>query len=133
MRKLRWLRWSGLVLAAASLAGGCSRQDTDRLAKIGRILAGRAEKTMDSLQEDFADEWKAVEKQQCNTQALRRVTDRLQADKDCADARIEVTARGEIIELKGQVRDLVQKRRAVHLAETTPGVTKVEDYLRIQN
>jgi hypothetical protein len=133
MGKVQTKRWPLLVLAATVLAGGCSRQDTDRLAKIGRILSSRAEKAMDALKEDLTEEWNAIEKQQGNNQALHRVIERLQATKDLADAQIEVTARGEVIELKGQVKDLVQKRRAVQMAESTPGVTKVEDYLRMKN
>jgi hypothetical protein len=131
MGKQRIVRWPLLLLAAALFVAGCSRQDTDRLAKIGSILAERTEKAVDVFKDDFAEDWKGLDNRFQQREALRRVATRLQAEKSLVEARIEVAGRGEVIELKGEVKDLVQKRRALELAETTLGVTKVEDHLRI--
>lgn len=52
-------------------------------------------------------------------------------DKKLADTQIQVSTTGNIVELKGIVRDLEQKRRALDLAESTTGAEKATDALEI--
>ncbi len=58
-----------------------------------------------------------------------RVSIRLRWDKNLADMPIQVSSKGAVVELKGAVRDLDQRRRAVEIAESTAGVEKVVDAL----
>jgi hypothetical protein len=58
-----------------------------------------------------------------------RVSSRLRSDKKLTDVSIQVRASGGIVELRGTVADLSQRRRAVELAETTVGVENVLDAL----
>jgi osmotically-inducible protein OsmY len=60
-----------------------------------------------------------------------RVSARLRWDKTLSSEQIHVQATGGIIELKGRVRDLNQRRRAVELAESTVGTEQVLDLLEI--
>ncbi len=60
-----------------------------------------------------------------------RVSARLRWDKSLADVKIEVSASGSILELKGSVREPAQKKRVLELAESTDGVDKVTDNLEV--
>jgi osmotically-inducible protein OsmY len=54
-----------------------------------------------------------------------RVRLRLRWEKVLAEAQIEIIANGKEIELKGNVKNMEQRRRAVELAESTTGVERV--------
>ena len=54
---------------------------------------------------------------------------RLRWDKQLADTAIEVVPAGAGVELRGKVRNLEQRRRAVMLADSTAGVEGVKDSL----
>jgi len=60
-----------------------------------------------------------------------RVSARLRWDKTLSNEQIQVQATGGVIELKGTVRDLGQRRRAVELAESTVGTEQVLDLLEV--
>src|SRR5262249_4854175 len=104
---------------------GCDTQDTDRLARVGKLtldkvqtLAGDNTKMLNSLQRLGTD------------QALdARVAARLQWEKSLADVKITVNVRDGKVELKGKVADLTERRGAVELAESTVGADKVVDLL----
>lgn len=120
-----------MFAAAVIVQSGCNRNDTDHLAKIGRILGQRSEAMMGGLEEDFSEEWKNLQSRGREQLLTRRVTTRISHEKSLLDARIEVSASGNQVELKGEVQNAEQKRRAIDLAESTPGVSRVEDRLRI--
>ena len=129
--KIRTRFWPILLAGAALAPAGCNRDDTDRLAKIGSILAERTEAMLGGLQEDFSTQWHSLQSRGQQTQLQRRVVHRLSQEKTLVDARINVSAQGNVVELHGQVRNLEQRRRAVDLAESTLGVSKVEEHLQI--
>ena len=60
-----------------------------------------------------------------------RVSARLRWDKALAGSKIQVQAKDGVVELKGPVIDLAQRRRAVELAESTAGADKVTDLLEV--
>lgn len=123
MGKLRGAGW--LVLALAALTTGCSRQDSERLARIGKHVAARAEALTTDCQAGLSCGWGGA------VGVAAHVSARIRWDKSLAGLAIQVHAAGSTVELKGTVRELAQRRRAVELAETTVGVEKVNDQLQI--
>jgi osmotically-inducible protein OsmY len=120
MRKLYKICW---LLPA--LLVGCNRQDTEALQRINQKVVSRAEavtgevKSTTTLQWQPSQDWKVE----------ARVAARLRWDKQLADVPIEVTAVGNVVEVRGKVRNLEQRRRVVMLAESTTGVEGVRDLL----
>jgi BON domain len=113
-----------LLTALIAFGSGCNNNDRDHLAR----AAGRArEKITDLTGESghgLTTGWQAM--------ALdARVSARLRWDKTLMSERIQVQANGGLIELKGVVKDLTQRRRAVELAESTVGAEQVVDSLEI--
>ncbi len=122
-------RASLFLLAYLIFAGGCSCDDTDRLARVGHKVAARAAALAPDSDNKLARGWQSVSKGSTETSLAARVFNRLRWDKNLADAQIQVSAKGAVIELKGTVQDLDQRRRAVEIAESTTGVEKVVDAL----
>jgi osmotically-inducible protein OsmY len=121
----------GLFLVFAVLAGGCNPEDAERMARLGRKVAARAETvTIDQLG-DLQKGWQAVPNGWQEATLAGRVSARLRWDKKLTDCQIQASATGASVELKGTVRDLDQRRRALDLAEATTGVEKVTDALEI--
>jgi osmotically-inducible protein OsmY len=118
-----------LPLALLTLCG-CSNQDQDHLARCGRKVADRLENIIHS-DGKLAAAWQGVRGSSGETAPDARVEARLRWDKVTADAQIQVKAADGVVELKGTVRDLDQRRRAVELAEGTVGVQRVTDSLEI--
>jgi hypothetical protein len=121
MGKLRARGW--LVLGLAGLAAGCSREDTERLARIGKYVGAHAEAFSADWREGVGDSWHG------SLQA--RVAARLRWDKGLEGLAIRVRAAGGTVELKGTVQHPGQRQRAVELAQTTAGVEKVTDLIRL--
>jgi hypothetical protein len=125
MGKLKTGGW--LLLGLSALAAGCSRQDSDRLARVGKRLATRFEDVTADCSAGLGSSWNGG-----GPGLSGRVAARLRWDKGLAGLPIQVHgAGGGTVELKGSVRDLSQRRRAVELAESTDGVEKVNDQLQI--
>jgi hypothetical protein len=129
MGKLRTGRW--LLLGLAALAAGCSREDTERLARVGRRIVARTEALTSDLRENLTSGWQGFCASCEQTGLDARVAARLRWDKGLAEAAIRVEAAGGTVELKGTVRDAGQRQRAVEVAESTAGVEKVTDSLHI--
>jgi hypothetical protein len=114
-----------LFFASIVLFGlGCNSSDQDHIAR----AAGKArEKIQDATGESsrgLTTGWQSM--------ALdARVSARLRWDKVLSSEKIQVEANGSVIELKGTVRDLIQRRRAVELAESTVGTEQVLDLLEV--
>jgi osmotically-inducible protein OsmY len=126
MGTVRGRRWLGLLVGCAVLTGGCTRQDTERLARIGRKAVEHTEALTGDLRERLGSGWQAAD-----AGVAGRVAARLHWDRSLADANITVQLKEDAIELRGNVADLPQRRRAVDLAETTVGVRKVIDLLEM--
>jgi osmotically-inducible protein OsmY len=112
----------GLVLVAA----GCSRQDSQRLARVGKKIVERAEEMTGGAQEKLVG---GLQNVQDGTGLSARVASRLRWDVDVGDVEITVRTQGNVVELRGRVESLKQRRRAVELAETTVGVARVVDLI----
>jgi hypothetical protein len=127
-REMGNLRTGGwLLLGLSVLAAGCSRQDTERLARVGKRIAGRFEALTADCRAGLGSSWHGS-----GAGLSGRVAARLRWDRGLAGLSIQVHSTGEAaVELKGTVRDLTQRRRAVELAESTAGVEKVSDQLQV--
>jgi hypothetical protein len=125
--------WHGL-LAILVILSGCNRQDTDRLARVGRKGLARAETCLGTLAASLPGGWPGRLDGLTDAAGLDlRVSARLRWEKTLAEAPIEVQAVGAVVELRGKVQDLAQRRRAVEIAETTAGVEKVNDLLETES
>jgi osmotically-inducible protein OsmY len=125
-RRICWLLFvSGIFLT------GCTGEDTERLARVGHKVMGRAGALTGSSEAGLMRNLQAVRGEFGEQGAAGKVSARLRWDKSLADAKIEVKEAGGAIELKGSVRDQAQKQRAVELAESTEGVEKVTDSLEV--
>jgi hypothetical protein len=120
------------AFTALSLAiAGCSAEDTDGLARVARLSAAKVEEMTGGAPDKFADSLTTM-RANWNELALdARVALRLRWEKDLQGTDIRVHAGGGIVELKGTVRDLPQRQRAVQLARSTVGVADVVDSLEV--
>jgi Flp pilus assembly secretin CpaC len=123
-------KFCGLCLVSAALVAGCNPEDTERMARVGRKLVTRAEALTDH-DGGFNKGWQVVRSGWQETTLAGRVAARLRWDKKLADSQIQVSAAGNVVELKGSVRDQEQRRRALDLAESTTGAEKVSDSLAV--
>jgi osmotically-inducible protein OsmY len=122
--KWRWLA------CLALLAVGCDGQDADRLARIGR-------KAVDKLQvQAGADPGRGADSLQSIRGGLgefaldAKVSARLRWDKELEGAPIQVgSVGGGAVRLSGTVPSFEARQRAVQLAGSTSGVSKVIDEL----
>ena len=120
-------RWHLIALLVLS-SPGCNRQDVDALGRIGRRVLDRTQVAVSPLREKFDHTLKGI-----GATGLReRVQQRLQWDKALADATIEVAVSDAAIELKGTLKRIEQRQRAVELAESTAGVERVTDHLQVE-
>jgi osmotically-inducible protein OsmY len=113
------------------LVCGCSNEDADQLARVGKITAAKVE-SLTGGNDKFLTGWQAVRGDLSDLGLDARVATRLRWDKNLADAHIEVRVKDGQVELTGTVADLAQRRRAVELAESTAGAGKVVDALEVK-
>jgi len=133
MGGLRGRRWYCL-LSGLLVLGGCNRQDADRLARVGRKGLAKAEAALGSLTTTLPGGWQGQLDGLTDGAGLAlRVSARLRWEKTLAEAPLEVQAQGAVVELRGKVHDLAQRRRAVEIAETTAGVERVTDLLETES
>ena len=121
----------GLFLVLAVLAAGCNAEDTERMARVGRKVLTRAEALTTDQDGGLHKSWEVVRNGWQETTLAGRVAARLRWDKKLADCQIQVSAAGNVVELKGIVHDLEQRRRVLDLAESTTGAEKTTDALEI--
>jgi osmotically-inducible protein OsmY len=130
MRKLRRRRWALLLMSVAIGGSGCNSEDADRLARV----VGAAAAKVEALSLDANGRLTGWPSFPANLDELpleARVSARLRWDQTLAGAQIQVRASPEGVELKGTVRDLDQRRRAVDLAQSTVGTERVNDLLEV--
>jgi hypothetical protein len=123
---LRAMKTLLLAVSVAIVAAGCSRQDSQRLARVGKKIVERAEQMAGGTQERLVAGLPNVQE---STSLAARVASRLRWDVGVADAEITVHVEGNVVELRGNAESLQQRRRAIELAETTVGVARVVDLL----
>jgi hypothetical protein len=128
MGKRRTMRWLGLGLTW--LAVGCSGQDAEHLAEVGRRLGANLDSATGGTRGKFVDGLEAARTSWQAPTLDGRVSARLRWDRNLAGAQITVDspAPGEV-RLRGTVVDLNQRRRVVDLVGSTFGVEKVVDEL----
>jgi osmotically-inducible protein OsmY len=119
-------------LTLAFLAGGCSREDTDRLGRVGRLTAAKLEAATGGAQGKIVSGWQALRGSLGDTTPESRVFLRLHWDKMLAGLHVRVTATDPgVVRLEGTVASFDQRSRAVGLAHTTEGVQEVIDALTV--
>ena len=130
MGKRRFGRWAlaGLGLAVGTI--GCSNEDPDHLARVAKCVAAKSEGLTGDADKTLTG-WQALQANLDELTLDARVSARLRWDKDLAATPIQVQVRDGAVELKGTVRDLQQRRRAVELAQSTVGADKVVDRLEV--
>ena len=126
---MRYARRLSLVWLASVclLLAGCTQQDTDCLARIGRNLMDRSHKAAGSIQEQVDLPHAPV-----GGGLKEKVEARLRWDALLADAKFEVAVNGAEVDLKGIVKSDAQRRRATEIVETTLGVQAVNDGLKVE-
>ena len=103
---------------------GCSNNDQEHLARAAGKAREKIKNAGGESGRGLTTGWQSV--------ALdARVSARLRWDKILSGEKIQVQANGSVIELKGAVHDLIQRRRAVELAESTVGAEQVIDQLEV--
>jgi osmotically-inducible protein OsmY len=123
-----WPGW--LLVGLALLVTGCAKEDTERLASVGHKVALQAE-ALTGNDGKLSRGWQAMRGEWSEPALDARVGLRLRWDNSLAGAQIQVTTSAGAVELKGTVRDLTQRRRALEVAESTAGVEKVTDALEV--
>jgi hypothetical protein len=114
-----------LALLVLSSLPGCDRQDGDRLARVGRKVADKARILVpDRVPFDASVGPRGP--------ADERVRERFRSDRYLASQPIDVSAEGNTVRLRGTVPESVLKRRAFEIADSTVGVEKVIDELKVE-
>lgn len=111
------------------LLAGCSRNDTECLARIGRKLTDRAKATASELGGKLDLD---LNLGSAEVGVSDRVGQRLRGEKLLTGATFDVRAAADgEIELRGTVQNAMQRQRAIEVAEATVGVEKVTDALQV--
>lgn len=131
MGELRSIRWSLIGMGLAMLGAGCQRADTERLARVGRKLADKADMLSVQANNKLVASFHTLRANLDEVGLDARVSARLNWDKTLAGITIQVQATDGHIQLNGKVPDLSVQRRAVELAESTVGVSEVIDALEV--
>jgi osmotically-inducible protein OsmY len=122
-----------ILLGLTLMSCGCGK-DADRLARIYQKTTARFQGVTNGLREKLHNGLGAVRGSISETSLDSRVALRLRWDKDMAGAEVEVHSVGPgVVELRGTVADLTQRRRAVQLASTTVGADNVRDALTVES
>lgn len=106
-------------------SAGCSRQDADALGRIGNRLLERFQQSTGGMRDKLQGSIQEIGKSGIRD----RVHARVMNDRLLQGLPIEIAARDTEVELKGTLKTVDQKRRAIDLAESTDGVSKVIDSL----
>jgi osmotically-inducible protein OsmY len=115
---------------------GCTQQDTECLARMGRKFLDRSQAAADSLRGQVEGDLKGVPRPPVtlgpDASLKEKVEARLRFDALLADAKIEVQVTGSSVELKGTVKNEAQRRQAGDIVSTTVGVKTVDDALKVE-
>ena len=133
--------WQAVLLSLfCFFPAGCEKQDPDHLANLARKVASRAEPLVGSVDAEWTQRFRTpqpppppVSVPIAEPDVEARVTARLRWEKALAGSSIQVVATESGVELKGNVLDAAQKKRAVDLAESTTGVDRVTESLEVDD
>src|SRR5438067_1635329 len=100
----------GTLFLVLLMLGGCNRQDTERLGRIGKIAAHRVELVLGDVGDDLLARWQQGQERRHKSQLAREISKRLENDKDLANCKIEVLVEGDQVELRGVVKDRQQRQ-----------------------
>lgn len=132
----KWTRHAGMRVARrlalvllVGLGHGCSRDDADCLARIGRQTMAKAETLTDEANGRVNAGLHALRAGDPEPGVEARVSERLRWDKELHAAKITVRLVENGVELRGKVANAEQRKRAVELARSTLGVENVVDAL----
>jgi hypothetical protein len=139
MKKTYWLAVYLAPLGLMLMPAGCEKEDPEHLANVARKVASRAEPLVETVDSEWAQRFRTSPQAPPVPAALpiaelgveARVSSRLRWEKSLSGVSIQVTASEGVIELKGKVANVAQKKRAVELAESTTGVDKVTESLEV--
>jgi osmotically-inducible protein OsmY len=120
----------GWVLLWAVVLTGCSRQDTERLGKIGNIVNQRVELVIGDAEDDFLRRWQQTREQRQQHQLARQITQRIERDQRLSSCKIDVVVEGDDLVLRGQVKNGQQRQTLVELAASIAGAGKIKDRLK---
>ena len=124
--------WTWLFLGVITpLAGACNRQDSEKLANVGRKVSEKAETLTGGSSGRIASGLQSLRADMDKMALDARVSARLRWDKSLEGTRIQVYYHDGQIELKGQVKNFDQRQRAVQLASSTVGADNVVDSLEL--
>jgi len=116
-----------LCLAVA----GCSDSDAEKIRKVGDKTYDRAstiaQQTWDELGRTLLDQQPAT----TQYDLLTKIQLRLKWEKDLETLPIAASLAGDTVTLTGTVKTKEQKAHAVRLVESTSGVVKVTDEIKI--
>ena len=119
-----------IFVAIVGGAMAASRKtDADILTKVGRTAADKVTGVLPE-REQVAGPLAKVHFGAL-TNVDERVRARIRTDAGLEGAKITVSAKGGIVKLGGKAESSVQRERAVQMAQTTTGVTKVDQEIAV--
>jgi len=118
-----------LALSCVVAMSGCNRQDTDALSRIGRKMSAQARSGADELSAKLDMPWKGANR---DPNLQEKIQQRLRWENTLTDVTFEVQVKDKEVELKGTVKNALQRQRAIELAETVAGVEKVNDGIHVE-
>jgi osmotically-inducible protein OsmY len=128
--------WRSVLLGAGCIAlTGCSQQDSDTLARIGRKLVDRSQATAGTIRMRVDADLQGLPQGALTGNDLglkEKVEVRLRTDTLLMGLRLDVKVTGDEVEIKGTVKNETQRHRATDLAETTAGVQAVNDLMKVE-
>ena len=115
---------AGLLLGVV----GCNRHDAEALSRIGKKLATRAKESAGDVGTKVDVGWLGRKEPTLQD----KIQDRLRWENTLTEVAFEVKVNETEVELKAAVKTPSQRLRAVELAETVVGVTRVIDAIVVQ-
>jgi len=106
---------------------GCNRQDTEAISRIGSKIAVHTQRHIEDINPKLDLHWPDSKK----TTLQDIIQDRLRHENTLTDVVFEVIVKDKEVELRGNVKDPLQRQRAVELAETVAGVEKVNNAIQV--
>ncbi len=128
MKPMRYVVISVGMVSFLSCGTGCSRQDSECLARIGRKLLTKTHDFTADLRDKADQGWRDLRGE---PSLLERVEERLRWDKHLTGTDLQVSVQQKEVFLKGQAANEHAKKHAVDLAETTLGVERVHDEITL--
>jgi osmotically-inducible protein OsmY len=118
-----------LMTLGLAFTAGCNQQDADCLSRIGRKVAAHAKSGAGEIGAKVDLRWAGAAKEPT---LAEKIHDRLRFENTLTEITFEVSVKDKEVELKGTVKNPLQRQRALELAETVAGVDKVVDSLKMQ-